>query len=204
MSSFRTALPLIENNAATERQLQVLEAVKKRYGMVPNTYRAMANEPAVVDTYLFGMGKLIKESGLSMAELDVVFLTISFENACDYCVAAHSFTADTLSKLSPDVTNAIREGREIADPKLKALATATRAVLNKRGRPEPTDLEAFFAQGYTERHLLSVVLAISLKTLTNYTNHLFDTPVDAMFKAREWSAFQMGLKVANFFRKTAG
>lgn len=204
MSSFRTSLPLIESSAATERQLQVLEAVKKRYGVVPNTYRAMANEPAVVDTYLFGMGKLVQESGLSLAELEVVFLTISFENACDYCVAAHSFTADTLSKLSPEVTNAIRESREIGDLKLRALAAATRAVLNKRGRPEPGDLEAYFAQGYSERQLLSLVLAISLKTLTNYTNHLFETPVDSMFRAREWSAFQLGLKVANFFRRTAG
>jgi hypothetical protein len=30
------------------------------------------------------------------------------------------------------------------------------------------------------------VLAIAVKTISNYTNHLFETAVDAPFKAREW------------------
>ena len=31
-----------------------------------------------------------------------------------------------------------------------------------------------------------ILLAIAVKTISNYTNHLFETPVDAPFKAREW------------------
>ena len=199
----RLTLPLVESPATT-RQQESLDAVKKRYGVVPNTYRAMANEPGLVDTYLFGMAKLFKESGFTPAELDVVFLVISRENGCDYCVAAHSFTADTQSKLNPEVTNAIREGSEIGDPKLRALAALTRAVLLERGRPGAEVVQAFLAAGYAERQLLDLVLAVALKTISNYTNHLFDTPVDAMFKAREWSAFKAGVKVANFFRRTEG
>jgi uncharacterized peroxidase-related enzyme len=199
----RVTLPLVESPAAP-RQQESLDAVKKRYGVVPNTYRAMANEPALVDTYLYGMAKLFKESGFTPAELDVVFLTISFENGCEYCVAAHSFTADTQSKLNPDVTNAIREGNGIGDPKLRALSELTRAVLLQRGRPDADVVRAFLSAGYSERQLLDLVLAVALKTISNYTNHLFETPVDAMFKAREWSAFKAGVKVANFFRRTEG
>lgn len=205
MSNARTLeLPLVQATAATPRQKDELDAVKKRYGVVPNVYRAMANQPGLVDTYLLGMDRLLTESGLSPAELDVVFLVISYENGCEYCVAAHSFTADTQSKLNPDVTNAIREGREIADVRLRALAELTREIVLTRGRPAPERVADFLTAGYSERQVLALVLAVSLKTITNYVNHLVDTPVDALFRAREWSAFQAGVKVANFFRRTQG
>ena len=32
------------------------------------------------------------------------------------------------------------------------------------------------------------VLAVAVKTISNYVNHLFETPVDDAFKARAWSA----------------
>jgi hypothetical protein len=77
-------------------------------------------------------------------------------------------------------------------------------VLLQRGRPDADVVRAFLSAGYSERQLLDLVLAVALKTISNYTNHLFETPVDAMFKAREWSAFKAGVKVANFFRRTEG
>ena len=203
-SPHRLSLPLVEGASATARPQESLDAAKKRYGVVPNTYRAMANEPGLIDTYLLGMSRLFKESGFSAAELDVIFLTVSFENACDYCVAAHSFTADTQSKLNPEVTNALREGRVLADPKLQALSELARAVVLERGRPSSEVVQAFLQAGYAERQVLDIVLAVSLKTISNYTNHLFETPVDGMFKAREWTAFKAGVKVANFFRRTQG
>ncbi len=45
-----------------------------------------------------------------------------------------------------------------------------------------------------------MLLAISIKTISNYSNHVFRTPVDAMFKAREWTAYKVGRKIVNFFR----
>jgi alkylhydroperoxidase family enzyme len=46
---------------------------------------------------------------------------------------------------------------------------------------------AFLAAGYSERQILEIVLAIAVKTLSNYANHLFHTPVDAMFESRVWA-----------------
>jgi len=42
-------------------------------------------------------------------------------------------------------------------------------------------LQAFIDAGYSEQQALQVVLAIAVKTISNYTNHLCDTPVDAAF-----------------------
>jgi hypothetical protein len=40
--------------------------------------------------------------------------------------------------------------------------------------------------GFEERDILQVVLAIAVKTLANYPNHLFHTLVDAAFAYRAW------------------
>ena len=42
------------------------------------------------------------------------------------------------------------------------------------------------AAGFEERHILQLVLAIGVKTLSNYSNHLFHTPVDPVFARRAW------------------
>jgi AhpD family alkylhydroperoxidase len=134
-----------------------------------------------------GYARFRKESGFTPAEQEVVFLTISRENGCHYCVAAHSTLADAVSAVPTAVTDAIRRGTPIPDPRLRALSEFTRLLLAKRGRPDRDDVAPFLAAGYTERQILEVVLAISVKTLSNWANHLFATPVDAMFAHRAWS-----------------
>lgn len=150
-------------------------------------YGVMANSPGLLDTYVHGYERFRALSGFTPVEQEVVLLAVSRENGCTYCVAAHSFIADKMSAVPEAVTNAIREGRPIPDSKLAALHDFTRTMVIKRGLPDRTDVEGFLAAGYSERHMLEIVLAIAVKTLSNYANHLFHTPVDAMFAARTWT-----------------
>ena len=59
-----------------------------------------------------------------------------------------------------------------------------------RGRPSEAEAQAFLAAGYSERQILYLILAVAVKTLSNYANHVFETPVDVVFKAREWKVFR--------------
>jgi AhpD family alkylhydroperoxidase len=117
----------------------------------------------------------------------VVLLTISRENGCEYCVAAHSFLADKASNVPVDVTDAIRDNTEIPDNKFRALSLFTSIMVNKRGRPTDEDVQEFLAAGYTENQILSIILAISVKIISNYSNHIFHTEVDRLFASRQWS-----------------
>lgn len=165
---------------------KILEGANNKLGFVPNMYSNMVNLPPMLETYLFGYDKFRSESGFSPVEQEVVFLTISYENSCHYCVAAHSMLADNVSKVPSEVTDAIREGRAISDPKLAALSLFTAAMVTCRGWVEKNVIENFLAAGFEEKHILAILLAISVKTISNYSNHLFDTPVDEVFKSREW------------------
>ncbi len=92
-----------------------------------------------------------------------------------------------MSGVPEDVTDAIRDDGEIGDPKLRALATFTRIMSETRGNPTPAQAGVFLEAGYTETHILGIVLAISVKIISNYSNHLFHTEVDDGFAARRWS-----------------
>jgi alkylhydroperoxidase family enzyme len=60
-------------------------------------------------------------------------------------------------------------------------------MLITRGRPSAHDLEQFLTAGYTELFVLEIILAIAVKTISNYSNHLFDTPLDEVFSHRIWT-----------------
>jgi AhpD family alkylhydroperoxidase len=126
---------------------------------------------------------------LRPAEQEIVLLAISRANRCAYCVAAHSTVAD-VAKVPTEVTDALRAGDALPDARLDALATFTTTVVDKRGLPSRADVEAFLAAGFEERDILQVLLDIAVKTLvktlSNYSNHLFHTPVDAVFAKRAW------------------
>ena len=180
------SLPPVTIATANEQARSLLQDAQHRLGFVPNMYAAMANSPGMLETYMRGYTVFRQESGFSPAEQEVVFLTISRENGCNYCVAAHSFLADAVSKVPADVTNAIRESLPIRDSRLAALSGFTRTMLDSRGHPDRKDVQAFLSSGFTERQVLEIVLAISVKTLSNYANHLFLTPLDDKFSSREW------------------
>jgi len=199
-NTFKTTLELVNPAKTDERAETILKNVKQEMKMIPNMYLAMANTPELLETYLYGYKKFRKDAGFSPQEQEVIFLTISYENGCDYCLAAHSIVADFQSKVPMDVTEAIRNGEEISDSKLKALSEFTMTMLNKRGRPAQEDVDKFLTAGYSQKHILSIILAISVKTISNYTNHLFHTPLDAAFKVREWKGYKVAGKIVQFFR----
>jgi len=185
--TYKTALAPQTLETAAPRAKAVLEQAKAKLGFIPNMYTGMVNSPGLLETYLLGYEQFRGESTFSSVEQEVVFLTISRENGCAYCVAAHSVIADAFSKVPPAVTDAIRAGTTIPDARLQALGAFTQIMWASRGNPTPEAVAAFLAAGFTERQMLEIILALAVKTLSNYSNHLFATPVDDMFKGRSWA-----------------
>lgn len=183
----KLALPTLNADQAEPLARKRLQEAQAKMGFVPNMYRVMANSPGLLDTYIHGYELFREKSGFTPQEQEVVLLAISRENGCTYCVAAHSFVADKMSGVPEEVTNAIRDGRAIPDARLAALHDFTRTMVAKRGLPSRADVRAFLTAGYSERQILEVVLAIAVKTLSNYANHLFRTPVDEAFAGRAWA-----------------
>ncbi|WP_374764292.1 carboxymuconolactone decarboxylase family protein [Yunchengibacter salinarum] len=163
----------------------ILEGAEKKYGFVPNLLATMAEAPAVVEAYAT-LGGIFDKTSFSPTERQVVLLTVSRENVCTYCMAAHTVIAG-MQDVPDDVVDALRNDTPIQDEKLEALRRYTRAVVESRGNPSDADVKAFFDAGYGNQQVLEVNLGVTFKTLSNYTNHVAHTPVDSAFKSAEWS-----------------
>jgi uncharacterized peroxidase-related enzyme len=183
MSDYKISLSLVEPEAADEEQAEILDSALKAYGMIPNMYKAMANHPSLLKTYMHGYEQFRSGSRFDDKERDVILLTISSENNCTYCKAAHSMSAEMMAGVPQEITEAIRNNTPVPDQKLNALSVFTRVMVKKRGNPSQEDVDSFLAAGYTEEDILVIILAISVKTISNYTNHLFHTELDPGFKS---------------------
>ncbi len=171
-------------DTAPAESVPFLQNAQQSMGFVPNLIGVLAESPAAVEGYLTLMS-IFEKSSLTPVEQQVAILTISRINECDYCMAAHSVVA-SMQKVPADVIQAIRNDKPIANEKLEALRTFAATVVEKRGWLSDYDIAAFRSAGYSQAQVLDVVLAASLKTLSNYTNHMAETPLDDAFSSRAW------------------
>lgn len=177
--------PVFSLDNAPEGARESLAQAKQAYGFLPNLLSVLAQAPQALKAYL-DLSGLFSKSSLSPAEQQVVLLSASLENECHYCVAAHTAVAQ-MSGVSSDVIHALRNDLNLADPKLEALRAFTRTVVKSRGWVSEVDFQSFLAAGYRGQQALEVILGVTLKTLSNYANHLAETPLDSVFEAHAWS-----------------
>jgi len=194
LSEYKTTLPLKSIDDAEPEAKTLLENAQKKMGFVPNMYHAMANSPGLLNTYIQGYNAFREKSGFNPIEQEVIFLAISQVNGCEYCMAAHSFLAEAASGVPSDVTAAIRDNKPIPEMQLSALSVFTRAMVTKRGLPEQSEVDAFLSAGYKEKDILEIIHAIAVKTISNYTNHIFHTEVDNIFSPHAWTGKKSEIK----------
>lgn len=164
----------------------IIDATKAKMGFAPNMYVKMGNNPALLDAYTYSYNSFRANSGFTAVEQEVIFLSIAYENNCEYCMAAHSFVGDMMSKVPAEVTDAIRNGEQIPDLKLGALSKLTRSLTANRGMVSQSEIDDFIAVGYNETQVLGIIAGIGVKTMSNYNNHLTNPSVDEAFVSRVW------------------
>jgi alkylhydroperoxidase family enzyme len=101
-------------------------------------------------------------------------------------MAGHTAHAK-MQKMDPAVIDALRKGAAIPDPRLEALHRFAGLVVRNRGWVSDADTDAFLAAGYTQRNVLEVVLGVATKVMSNYTNHIAHTELDAFMRGNEWT-----------------
>lgn len=171
---------------APDQAKPLLEKAKANYGFVPNLLGVMANAPAALGAYMT-LSDLFDKTSLSPTQRQVVLLAVSAENQCTYCVAAHTAIAQ-MHDADEQAVEAIRQGEAIEDDKLEALRRFAVEVLTTRGWPGDDTKQAFHDAGYTQAQALEVIRGVSMKTLSNYTNHMAQTPLDDAFAKTAWEA----------------
>ncbi|QIZ75807.1 carboxymuconolactone decarboxylase family protein [Ferrimonas lipolytica] len=177
-----TKLHTLETAPAGSKPL--LEGSLKAFGMIPNLHAVLAESPQLLEAYQI-LHRLFNNSSFNAEELTVVWQTINVEHQCHYCVPAHTGIAHSM-KVNPELTEALRNGELMPTEKLQVLHETTLAMVRSRGQLTEAELNAFFAAGYEQRHLLDIILGLSQKVISNYTNHIAETPLDKPFEKFVW------------------
>lgn len=171
--------------SAPEESKASLENSVKAFGMLPNLHGVLSESPQLLEAYKT-IHQLFSNSSFNAEELTVVWQTINVEHGCHYCVPAHTAIAHMM-KVDPALTEALRNNEAMPTEKLQILQDTTLSILRNRGHISDAELETFYAAGYGQRQVLDIILGVSQKVISNYTNHIANTPVDEPFEKFAWS-----------------
>lgn len=171
---------------APARSGEILQDIEKAWGFIPNLHRELAESPQALEAY-GTLWNLVEKTEFSPVERHTAYLAVIYENGCEYCMAGHTKLSLGAGLTSAQVED-IRNNRPLPDAKLQALRRFAAEVTSQRGRLSDAQVSSFLKAGYNNRAILDVLLIAATKLISNYTNHLAHTPLDAFMKGSEWSA----------------
>lgn len=179
-----TDFTLHDETTAPDDSKPLLAKSQKAFGMVPGLHAVMAEAPGLLDAYQ-QVHELFLNSSFDKDETTVVWQTVNVENNCHYCVPAHTGIAKAMG-VDDAITEALRNETPLPNARLEALRDFTLSVVRDHGNVDDAKVQAFLDAGFTKRNILEVVLGYAQKVMSNYTNHLAQTPVDKPFQKFAW------------------
>lgn len=174
-----TQFTIHDKNTAPAGSQPLLENSVKTFGMIPNLHGVMAEAPQLLEAYQH-LHDLFQKTSFNADELTVVWQSINVEHGCHYCVPAHTGIAHSMN-VDAELIDALNNRQPLPSPKLQALQDVVLSVVRDRGHVNDKALSAFYEAGYGQQQLLEIILGVAQKVVSNYTNHVADTPVDAAF-----------------------
>ena len=160
---------------ANPKTRELLGAVQKNMGMVPNMISTMAQSPAVVQAYL-KFNQSLAGGSLPEALRQAISLSVSESDQCNYCLSAHSFLGSKAGLSESDLLDA-RHG-SASDEKTNAALVFARKIVEDRGHVSDEDVEDVRRAGYTDGQITEIVANVALTTFTNYFNQVAGTEID--------------------------
>ncbi len=160
---------------ADNATVELLGAVKKKLGTVPNIIATMAVSPAVANAYL-GFSQSLSTGSLPTRLREQIALVVGETNGCEYCLAAHTALGKGAG-LSEQETRDARRAEATGD-KARAALVFARNMVSDQGKVSDDDVFQIRGAGYTDGEITEIVANVALNIFTNYLNHVAETEVD--------------------------
>ena len=171
MQRMRAVDPAVAKGKAKE----LLDAVQKKYGAVPNSFKAMANSPAGLQGFL-GLSGTLEDGVLPFETRYQIAIAVSEINGCAYCLSA--FTAIGKGNGMKDQTLAMCRTAGSTDPKIDAILKFAAAIVRARGAVTPEDFQKVKSAGCSDEEIQEIVANVVLFTFANYMNLVIRTEID--------------------------
>lgn len=168
-------LKAVTPEEATGKTKEIYDGLIEKMGKVINIFQGMGNSPAALKAYL-SMSGALAEGELSEEDREVIYLAVSEQNGCQYCVSAHTVIAGRKGMSDEAVVSARKFEGDNA--KHQALLKFVRRVIETKGFVEDEEIEAVRQAGYSDGQIAEAVAYIGLATYSNLFNHVNGSELD--------------------------
>jgi uncharacterized peroxidase-related enzyme len=166
---------VIDNDSANSEQKKLLDAIQSQLGMVPNFLRVFANSPAALRAFL-GLHGIAGEGSLDAPTRERIALALAQQNACDYCVSAHT-ALGRKAGLNGAEMEANRAGSS-QDSKAAAAVKFAKALAEHNGQVTTAEILEVRNAGYSESDIVEIITHVGLNVLSNIIGKASQVEID--------------------------
>ena len=161
--------PLAElDNLPEDIRAQILE-VQQKSGFVPNVFLKLARRPAEFRAFFaYHDALLLRDSGLTKGEKEMIIVATSGANQCLYCVVAHGALLRIYEK-KPLVADQVAVNYRKADisERQKAMRAFAMKVCNDSAAVVDADFQALRKHGFSDEDIWDIAGITALFGLSN-------------------------------------
>lgn len=155
---------LVTPEQANDEQAELYQAIQGQLGMVPNFLKIFANSPAALRAFL-GLHGIANEGSLDPQTRERIALGLAEQNACEYCVSAHS-AIGRKAGLSNEEIEANRAGSS-QDAKAAVAVKFARSLAEHNGEVSTSELLEIRNAGYDDAQIVEIITHVGMNVLTN-------------------------------------
>ncbi|MGE5162340.1 MAG: peroxidase-related enzyme [Betaproteobacteria bacterium] len=147
---------------------RILE-VQEKSGFVPNVFLALAHRPDEFRAFFaYHDALMLKPSGLTKGEREMIVVATSGANSCVYCVVAHGAILRIYEK-NPLIAEQVATNYRKADipPRGKAMLAFAMKVATASGTIEDADFEVLRPHGFSDEDIWDIGAIAAFFALSN-------------------------------------
>ena len=152
----RYPVPKLED-LPEDLRARILE-VQEKAGFVPNVFLALAHRPAEFRAFFaYHDALMLRDSGLTKAEREMIVVAVAGANDCLYCFVAHGAILRVYAK-QPQVADQVGVNYLKADitPRQRAMLAFALKVSERSGEIVDDDHAALRAHGFTDEDIWDI------------------------------------------------
>jgi uncharacterized peroxidase-related enzyme len=161
--------PVPDIASLPEDMRQRIAEVQDKAGFVPNVFLTLAHRPDEFRAFFaYHDALMLRESGLTKGEREMIVVATSGANDCIYCVVAHGAILRVYEK-HPRVADQVAVNYRKAEisPRQRAMLAFAMKVATDSAAIEPSDFEPLRAHGFSDEDIWDIGAIASFFALSN-------------------------------------
>ncbi len=147
---------------------RILE-VQEKAGFIPNVFLTLAHRPDEFRAFFaYHDALMLRDSGLTKAEREMIVVATSGANGCLYCIVAHGAILRVYAK-NPHIADQVAADYRQADiaPRQKAMLAFALKVARKAAEVVDEDFAALRAHGFSDEDIWDIGAIAAFFALSN-------------------------------------